>query len=68
MSEPVTPRLLSTRAGLRSHRFYSVRCAVCYRRFWPWQRRTGGANYFRHPWMDCHPACGLAEEKRLRGE
>jgi hypothetical protein len=45
--------------------YVAARCAVCYRRLWPLQRKTAGANYFRHPYMICHLACGLAEEARL---
>ena len=47
--------------------YVAVRCAVCYRRFWPWQRTLRGANYFRHPYMMCHRQCALAEEQRLTG-
>jgi len=60
----MTPRLL-TRHRWRG-KYRQIRCAVCYRRFWPWQQQIRGANYFKHPWMMCHLSCGLAEEKRLR--
>jgi hypothetical protein len=61
-----TPRLMSRRPSRRSGKFTQVRCAVCYRRLRRWQRLIGGANYFRHPYMTCHYACGIAEEARLR--
>jgi len=47
--------------------FRQIRCAVCYRRLWPWQARARGANYFPHPWMLCHLACGKAKELELTG-
>ena len=48
------PRLMTRRRWRGKYR--QIRCAWCYRRFWPWQLRVKGANYFPHPWMDCHLA------------
>ena len=60
------PRLMTRRRWRGKYR--QIRCAVCYRLFWPWQARWGGANYFRHPYMLVHKQCGLREEHRLRAE
>jgi hypothetical protein len=38
--------------------YKQTRCSLCYRRFWPWQERIRGANYFPHPYMTVHPICG----------
>ena len=47
-------------------RYRQRRCAVCYRRFWPWQERWKGANYFPHPYMQVHPLCGQRKAEELR--
>jgi len=61
------PRLMRRRRIRYGNRtqYVPARCAVCYRRLWPWQPRVQGANYFRHPYMTCHLTCGLAEQARL---
>lgn len=56
------PRLLVKRWPAKSYK--QIRCALCYRRFMPWQERWRGANYFRHPYMQVHKGCGLEEESR----
>jgi len=66
----VTPRLMRKRWLLpsrRAHRYHQIRCAICYRRMWPWQAQIRGANYFPHPYMQCHVQCGLDKERELRG-
>lgn len=57
-------RLISRRPHRGKYR--QTRCAACYRLFWPGQARWTGANYFRHPYMLVHAACGMREEHRLR--
>ena len=52
------PRMLTRRRYFGKYRQF--RCALCYRRFWPWQERLRGANYFRHPYMMVHHWCGVA--------
>lgn len=60
------PRLMSRRP--RRGKFRQIRCAICYRRFRPWQRRWVGANYFPHPWMLVHRKCGYRTEHALRAQ
>lgn len=50
-------RLLTKRQYRGKYR--TIRCALCYRRFWPWQRTVRGANFFPHPYMMTHFICGM---------
>jgi hypothetical protein len=63
-----TPLLLRRRWTGPGYR--QIRCALCYLRFWPWQKQVRGANYFPHPYMRVHPLCGrvYVEMRRRRHE
>ncbi len=60
------PRLLTRHRWQGKYR--QIRCAVCYRPFWPGQNRWRGANYFPHPYMLVHRKCGLHAEHELRAK